>query len=147
MSDRTQTHRFIIQLGDGADPETFAFTCGANARNVTLSNNLGETTVLNCANPLDAVPEILRFLESQDTSATIAGTVAMEAWPTWRAWADDGVIKNTKLLMDETAANNGGYWLVPMILEQLEFGNEGKGLVNFTAQLKGAGRRVWYDAA
>ncbi|KMW56977.1 hypothetical protein AIOL_001935 [Candidatus Rhodobacter oscarellae] len=148
MGTGKQTHRFVIQLGDGAEQnETFAFTCGANSRNVTLTNNLGETTVLDCANPLDVVPTIIRYLESQDTSATIAGTVAMEAWPTWREWADGGTVKNVKLFMDESAANNGGHWIVPMMLQQLEFGNEGHGVVNFTANLQGAGKREWTDAA
>ena len=110
MPTGNQTTRFIIQLGDGGDPETFGFTCGANARNVTLQNNLGEATALDCDNPLDVVPSVLRFLESQDTSASISGSVTTEAWPTWRAWADAGDAKNCKLFLDESGANNGGFW-------------------------------------
>lgn len=147
MANPTTTTRFVIQLGDGGTPtETFAFTCGANARNVTLTNNLGETTVLDCASPLDVVPAILRNLESQDTSANISGSVAVESWPTWRAWADSGDTKNVKLFLDESAANNGGFWIVPMILQSLELSAENKGIVQFTAQLQGNGKRLWTDA-
>lgn len=148
MADPNQTQRLIIQLGDGGDPtEAFAHTCGANAWGVTLTNNLGENVVLDCSSPLDTVAAIIRHLESQDTSATISGTVATTSWPTWREWADNGSVKNIKLLIDESLANNGGYWTLPAILQQMDLNKEGSGVVQFTATISGAGRRTWTDAA
>lgn len=147
MADPNQTTKLIIQVGDGDDPEVFAHTCGALTFGVNLTNNLGESTVLDCTDPLTVVPAITRHLESQDTTATISGTVATTAWPTWRAWADAGTAKNIKLLLDESAANNGGYWILPAILQQLELNKEGAGRVNFTATISGAGRRTWTPAS
>lgn len=148
MGTGNQTTRLVIQLGDGGDPtENFAFTCGGNTFGVTLTNNLGENTALDCTNPLDVPAAIIRHLESQDTSVTISGMVTTEAWPTWRAWADDGVEKNIRINLDESAANNGGYWTLPAYCQQLELGKESSGKVTFTATISGAGQRVWTDAA
>ncbi len=147
MGTGNQTTRLVIQLGDGGDPETFAHTCGANSFGATLTNNLGEETVLDCDDPLDVPAAIVRHLESQDTSATISGMVATEAWPTWRAWADGGTEKNIKIFLDESAANNGGFWTLPAYLQQLEINKESSGKVRFTASISGAGQRVWTDAS
>ena len=147
MATGKQTKRLIIQLGDGATPaEAFAHTCGANTFGITLTNNLGENTVLDCTNPLDVPAVIVRHLESQDTGVTISGMVTTEAWPTWLAWADDGVEKNIKLLLDEAAADNGGFWVLPAYLASMELNKESSGKVSFSATISGAGQRVWTDA-
>lgn len=147
MPTGNQTTRLVVQLGDGATPtETFAHTCGANSFGVTLTNNLGENTVLDCTSPLDVPAAIVRHLESQDTSATISGMVTTEAWPTWRAWADDGDEKNIRIFLDESAANNGGHWELPAYCQQLELNKESSGKVTFTATISGAGQRTWTDA-
>lgn len=146
MATGNQTTRLIVQLGDGADPEVFGFTCGANSFGITLTNNLGEETVLDCDDPLDVPAVIIRHLESQDTGVNIAGMVTTEAWPTWRAWSDGGTEKNIRILLDEPAANNGGYWTLPAFLPTLELTKESSGKVRFTASISGAGQRVWTDA-
>lgn len=146
MGTGTQTTRLIVQIGDGGDPENFAHTCGANTFGVTLTNNLGENTVLDCDDPLDVPAVIIRHLESQDTAVTISGMVTVEAWPVWRAWADNGTEKNIKILLDEQAAQNGGFWTLPAFLASVEFGKENAGKVTFSATISGAGRRVWTDA-
>ncbi|GLS87686.1 hypothetical protein GCM10010873_26600 [Cypionkella aquatica] len=147
MGTGKQTTRLIVQLGNGATPtEAFAHTCGANNYNIKLTNNLGEATVLDCDDPLDLPAVITRHLESQDTAVSISGMVTTQAWPTWRGWADDGSEKNIKVLLDESAANSGGFWVVPAILSELELVKEGSGKVQFTASITGAGQRVWTDA-
>lgn len=147
MGTGNQTKRLIVQLGDGGTPtETFAHTCGANTFGITLTNNLGENTALDCDNPLDVPAAIVRHLESQDTSVTISGMVTTEAWPTWRAWADEGTEKNIKILLDEPAAKNGGHWILPALLGSVEFSKESNGKVTFSATISGAGQRVWADA-
>lgn len=147
MATGKQTTRLVIQLGDGGDPETFAHTCGANSFGITLTNNLGENTVLDCDEPLDVPAAIVRHLESQDTSCTISGMVTTEAWPTWRAWADEGSEKNIKLFLDEAAADNGGFWTLPAYLGSLELTKETSGKATFSATISGAGQRVWADAS
>ena len=89
---------------------------------------------------------IIRHLESQDTAVTISGMVTAEAWPVWRAWADNGTEKNIKILLDEAAAQNGGFWTLPAFLASVELGKESAGKVTFSATISGAGQRVWTDA-
>lgn len=139
---------FLISLGDGATPtETFAFPCGANARSVTLTNNLGEESVLDCDDPLGEIAAIQRWLESQDTSIQISGRIAKSHISVWRDWIDDGSQKNVKIEFVEALADGGGYYIVPAFLQSLEWGSEGKGTVSFTASIMGSGPRVWTDAA
>lgn len=146
MADPNQTTRLIIQLGDGQETEAFAHTCGANSWGVTLTNNLGENTVLDCTDPLGVPAAISRHLERQDTGATISGTIATTSWPTWRAWADDANKKNIRILIDESLADKGGYWGLPAYLSEFSLTKEGAGVVQFTGTISGAGRRVWTDA-
>lgn len=148
MSEGNQTGRLVIQLGDGGTPtENFAFTCGTNSQEIGLTNKAGETEILDCDNPLDAPAIVLRYLESQDTSINLAGTVTREAWPTWRQWADLGLIKNVKVILDEPAGSGGGFWVVPAMLTEMKLTKQGSAIVNFTATIMGAGKRVWTDAA
>lgn len=146
MATGNETTRLVIQVGDGGSPEVFAFTCGANSYGITLTNNLGENSVLDCDDPLDVPAVIVRYLETQDTSATISGMVTTEAWATWRDWADSATERNIKILLDESAANDGGFWTLPAFLQTLELGKETSGKVTFTATIAGAGQRVWTDA-
>lgn len=141
-----ETTRFVIQVGDGGNPETFAFTCGANSSGVTLTNNMGENSALDCQNPLDVPASIVRYLETQDTAVTIAGMVTTEAWPMWRSWADTATEKNVKLILDEPAINNGGEWILPAFLTTLQLNKSGSGKVEFDASIVGAGQRVWTAA-
>jgi len=146
MGTGKETTRLIVQIGNGADPEVFAFTCGANTFGISLTNNRGESVSLDCDDPLDMPAVITRHLESQDTSVTISGMVTTEAWPTWRGWADTGDTKNIKLLLDESAANSGGFWVLPAGLDGLELNKENAGKVSFSATISGSGKRVWTDA-
>lgn len=148
MADPRQTTRLIIQLGDGGDPtENFAHTCGANTYGIKLTNNLGETMVLDCDNPLDVPAVLLRHLESQDTAATISGTIAKSSLSTWRGWADNADTKNVKMLIDEPAVDGGGFYIVPMMLADLDIEKQGAGVVQFTAAISANGRREWADAS
>lgn len=148
MADPNTTNNFLIHIGDGGDPtETFAWLCGAKARSVTFTNNTGEVETLDCTDPTGEVAAIQRFVTSQDTSLSISGQIATTSLPTLRAWADDGDAKNIRIVIDESAADNGGYWSLPAILGSLEIAQESaKDLATFTAEISGAGRRTWTDA-
>lgn len=146
MPDPKQTTRLVIQLGDGGDPETFAFTCGANAWSVDLTNNFEEQTVLDCSAPLDSPAAITRQLESQDTKLSISGTVALPAFPAWKDWIDTGKSKNVKILLDESGADNGGFWVVPAVASGFSMNKSGSKTVEFNVDIAGTGRRVWTDA-
>ena len=138
---------FVILLGDGGSPETFAFPCGANARSATFTNNLGEETVLDCDDPTGEMAAIYRWTESQDTQLSISGRLAKGSITHWRNWIDGGAERNIRVLIDESLADEGGYYTVPAILQQVEWGAEGKKGATFTATIMGSGQRVWTPAA
>lgn len=146
MADPTLTKNFTILLGDGGGTEVFAWPCGATARSVTFTNNTGEDTVLDCTDPTGEMAALARWVESQDTQVTISGRVAISSFPTWRAWSDDASTKNIRIVIDESAANNGGYWSLPAILQSLEIGAENSATATISATIVGAGRRTWTAA-
>lgn len=149
MADPKTTNNFLIHIGDGAEPtEAFSWLCGAKARSVTFTNNTGETETLDCTDPTGEVAAIQRWVTSQDTTLSISGQIATTSLPILRAWADDADPKNIRVVIDESAANNGGYWELPALLTSLEIGQEAaKDLATFTAEISGAGRRTWTDAS
>lgn len=149
MADPILTNEFLIMIGDGATPtEGFAWLCGAKARKATFTNQTGEVEVLDCDDPTGSVAVIQRWTASQDTNLTIDGNIAVSAIPTLSAWADGGAAKNIRIVIDEALADNGGYWSLSAILEQLEMGQESaKDKATFTATIVGASRRTWTDAA
>lgn len=147
MANPNRTNRFLIKVGDGGDPETFGFPCGANARSVSLTNNLGEDVVLDCDDPLELASTIVRYLESQDTTLSIEGKISKgDSLTMWREWADSGTERNCQISIDEPAASGGGYWTVPCFLGGLELGAEGKSTMNVSASIMGNGRRIWTDS-
>lgn len=143
------SNELLITLGDGADPEEFKFPCGANSRDVELSNSFDEQTILDCDDPLTAAPFIVRQLLSQDTTATISGVLAKGAvWDAWRKWADDGVHKNIQIEVNKIAGSSamGGHWRTSAVIESFKLQSEGTATVNITATIKGSGKRVWVPA-
>lgn len=147
MAQPTLSKSFIITLGDSGDPETFSFPCGANARSVTFTNNLGEEVTLDCTDPVGAPAAIQRWLESQDTSLSISGRVSTEAFPTWRTWADTAATKNIRIEALNSASEGGGHWELPAIISSFEISSEGSATAAFSAEIVGAGARTWTDAA
>jgi hypothetical protein len=147
MAQPTLTNRFLILLGDGAEPEEFAFPCGARTRNFTITNNMDEQVVMDCDAPLDTLASIVRSPISQDVSMSIAGIVSIEAWPMWRAFSMSTLPRNVRIALDEPLARGGGHFTLPAFLQSMEFGGETTSTATFTANLVGAGQLVWVDAA
>jgi len=148
MADPVITNRFLILVGNGATPtEVFGAPCGVTVRNATFANTISEWLVMDCDDPLDYMPTMQRVVTSQDTSLEISGRLARTALPIWRAWSDSGAARNIRVLIEETAANNGGYWQLPALLTSLQIGQESLDGATISAQIAGAGRRVWTAAA
>jgi len=147
MAPPVLTNKFALFLGDGATPtEVFTWLCGLNTRGLNLTNNTDESVAMDCDTPLTTVPHMTRRTTSQDTSASGSGRVAISALPVLRQWADSGEAKNIRLMVDESAANNGGYWEFPAILQGLEIGQEDLNDATFTCTIVAAGKRTWVDA-
>lgn len=149
MAGPELVYDLLILLGDGGDPETFGAPCGANSREMKLTNALGEEMLLDCDDPIGAAAVMTRWVEGQDTDLTIGGRIATQYLAQWIAWADAtgaAAIKNIRAELGASAAQNGGHWDVPAVLESFDLGAQGKGSVSFSATIKQAGKRA-YTAA
>ena len=141
------TNQFTILLGDGGEPEAFSWPCGANSRSVSFKNNYDETTVLDCDDPMGQIASIVRSLESQDVSVEISGRLAKgESFTKWRTWANTGATKNIRIMVDESAADGGGYWTVPTVMTEFNLSSTGKTSVEVTASIVANGAPVWTAA-
>lgn len=147
MARAETSKQFKILLGDGASPEVFAWPCGANTRSASFTKEMSEETLLDCLDPLGAPSSTYRSAISQDTSLSIAGKIAMQAWPVWREFVDGDESRNIQIVIDEPLAKGGGYWTIAAHLSSFEINAEGKDTMSFTAELVGDGPRAWTDAA
>ncbi|MFQ6553395.1 phage tail tube protein [Aestuariibius insulae] len=147
MADPELSGDFLILLGDGGDPETFGFPCGATVRSVTFGKTTGEETLLDCDDPVGAAAAVSRWVEGSDTNLSISGRVAKQFFEQWRAFADDPEgRRNVRVEVYSATAGEGGHWDVPAILTEFEMGAEGKGTMTFSATLAGAASRSWTAA-
>ncbi len=150
MADPDLSSHMLILLGDGGDPETFGFPCGANARSVKYTNNTGEEVLLDCDNPMGAPAVISRWIESTDTQLSISGRIAKSAFTMWRSWIDaqgSDAKKNIRTELLDSADTGAGHHEMPAILKEFEIGAEGKSTMTFSATIVAAGARVWVPAS
>jgi hypothetical protein len=71
-----------ILLGDGATPEVFAAPCGFTTKGVTISKNLSEVSIPDCADE-DAPIWLGRDVQSQTCTISGNGVAAAESLPDW----------------------------------------------------------------
>ena len=138
--------KFLIQLGDGADPEVFTAPCALNTKGIALSGQANEFEVDDCDDP-DAPTWIERVMRSLSGEVTGEGTLAMESWNTWNAWFTSGLEKNIRVKLDETGANNGGYFSMSAVLSSLALTAQQRGLAQISVTLQSNGAIVWTAAA
>lgn len=149
MGEPTQVFDLLILLGNGGSPETFGAPCGANSREVKLTNSLGEEMLMDCDDPIGSAAVMTRWVEGQDTEMTLGGRVATQYLAQWIAWADaegTDAVKNVRIQIGATAAQNGGHWTVPAVIESFEMGAQSKGSATFSATIKQAGKRAYTEA-
>ncbi|WP_336801477.1 phage tail tube protein [Kaistia sp. MMO-174] len=74
--------KFIVKLGDGADPEVFAAPCGFTSKSLQLTKTLSEVSIPDCNEP-DAPIVIGRDVQSTSASISGEGVLAAEAVEAW----------------------------------------------------------------
>jgi hypothetical protein len=74
--------KFIVALGDGADPEVFTAPCGFTSRSLTLNKNLVEANIPDCDDP-DAPDWVARDVQSLSASVNGDGLLAAESVEVW----------------------------------------------------------------
>ena len=109
----------LVQLGDGANPETFASPAGFTDKAYKTKIATGSTDVPDADNP--DLP-MWQEIESKTISAEITGSgvLALADLSMWRAWYISGAYKNIRVVISSTAANGGGYDEMQALLTDFE---------------------------
>ena len=101
---------FLVELGNGANPEVFSVPCGFTDKSLEIKGTTGDTEVPDCDNP-DAPAWINRDMKSISATVSGQGVLAMSSLPTWQAWALNGTKKDLRVgPATQTLANGGGYF-------------------------------------
>jgi hypothetical protein len=101
---------FIVQLGDGGAPETFAKPCGLTSQGISFTKETNETTVPDCDDP-DLAAATERAVVSTSATFSGEGILAAEALPDWWAFYELNGSRNVKFELV-----GGGTWTGKMIL-------------------------------
>lgn len=103
--------QLLVQISDGASPETFAHDCLINTeRGIAFASETNRQVIPDCDNPDDPSWSVVN---KDGLSATITGsgmlhTSSVQEWDTWFN-GDDG--KNVRVLLNGVSlANGGGHW-------------------------------------
>lgn len=68
--------KIALQLGDGADPETFTTVCGLTTKGLQRTNRTSDTEVWDCTDP-DAQPQIERDILAGDWTMNGSGQAVL----------------------------------------------------------------------
>lgn len=137
--------QFKVYVGNGATPEVFAIPCGFTEKALSISKDLIDTTVPDCDDP-DAAAWIGRDVRTISASVSGNGVLAMEALPTWRAWAMSALPKNVRVELTGTGAQNGGYFAGSMHLSSFEITASLGEKVQVAVSMESDGALTWVAA-
>jgi predicted secreted protein len=105
---------FLIEVGDGADPEVFSAPCGLTSKSFNLQAATSDTNVPDCDDP-DAPSWLERDVTSLSRDITGSGVLAEESLELWDDWATSGNPKNVQISLtdgdDGTRTWTGSYIL------------------------------------
>lgn len=134
-----------LMLGNGATPdEAFAAPCGLLERAITLSKELGETNVPNCADE-DAAPWTERDVTSKSASIEGSGVLDADALPIWQSFYDDDSSRNCRIELWRNGAKVG-YWQGAFHIESFNPAAPEEGRVTLEISLQSDGAVVWTPA-
>lgn len=134
----------IIELGDGASPETFVAPCALNTKGINFTGTANEANVPDCDDP-DAPLWIERVISTLSASIAGAGTLAFESYDIWREWFLSGLERNIRVRFN-VAAPNGGYYSTSAVLTTFNTtGNQGE-LATIDIEAQSDGEVVWNAA-
>lgn len=143
---QAQTVRFSglrVLLGDGADPEVFTAPCGLTERSLTLSKELGENNVPDCADE-DAASWTERDVVSKTAEVKGQGVIDITALGTWQAFYASDTSQNVRV--EVWRGTKVGHWQGAFHLESLEFGATKGERATIQPSLQSDGAVVWTAA-
>lgn len=137
--------QLLIKIGDGANPEVFAFPCGLTTTGLNRSAETSDTTVPDCADP-DAPAWTEREVSTMSWEASGSGVLAAESVATWDAWHAAGEERNVQIDLG-TAANDGRRYTGVALLTAYNITGERGQKVNVEVTITGTGPLIAADIA
>jgi len=101
--------KLVVYLEDQATPGTYAAPCGFTEKSFSISKDLTDVTVPDCADP-DAPAWVGREVASLSWSVTGSGVLALEALEEWRTFAESSLARNVRVEITTAVGAGGGYW-------------------------------------
>ncbi len=139
--------KLLIQIGDGATPETFAHDCLINTeRGIQFSADMQEFTVPDCLSPDDpAWKETIK--DGLSAAVNGAGMTHTSSIETWFNWFKSPDTKNVRIKVDAAGADGGGYWQGAFHCSNFEVTGTRKDKATTSTSLVSSGEVSWTDAA
>jgi hypothetical protein len=131
--------QFLIQVGDGADPEVFSQPCGFTQKGFNQTANMQETSVPDCDDP-DAPAYIERAVDTLSSEVTASGVLAGEAFETYQEWFDSALSRNCRIYLK---GQTGGYYAGKYVLSAFNATNQRGQKTNVDITLSSDGQWVW----
>lgn len=141
MAQATTTRfgKFRVMLGDGADPQVYSVPCGFTSKSLTLTKNLSEVNIPDCADP-DAVPWIGRDAQSLSMSVSGEGVLAAESVETWLDAFED--VESVAVRVEIEFPAKTVAWVGRMHLSSFNPSSEQGGRVNSSVEMQSDGEMV-----
>ena len=94
---------FLIEVGDGASPETFTAPCGLTSRSLNGTAATNDTNVPDCDDP-DAPSWLERDVVSLSRDIQGSGVLAGEFFDTWNDWFESADSKHCRVTVGPNAS-------------------------------------------
>ncbi len=139
--------QLLVQIGDGATPETFAHDCLINTdRGISFSSETNRETLPDCDNPDDVSWSVMNK-SGLSASITGSGRLHTPSVKTWFAWYNSDEAKNVRVLLNGVGlANGGGHWAGAFKLTAFEVTGPETGRSSVSVTLESDGEIAWVDA-
>lgn len=144
---QAQTFRFSgfrVLLGDGGSPESFAFPCGFTDRAFTLSKEMGESNVPDCADE-DGASWIERDVVSKSAEISGEGMLDLAALSTWQAFFDTDTSRNARVELWRSGSKIG-HWQGLFHMESFENSATKGERVSISVTMQSDGAVLWTAA-
>jgi hypothetical protein len=135
--------QFLIQVGDGADPEVFAEPCGFTTKGFNQTANMQETAVPDCNDP-DAPAYIERAVDTLSSEISASGVLAGEAFDLFQDYFSSIASRNCKVFIK---GQTGGNYAGKYILSAFNITNSRGQKHNVDITLSSDGQWIWVPGA
>lgn len=139
--------QLLVQIGDGASPETFGHDCLINTqRGIAFSADTNEFVVPDCLTPEDPA---WKEVTKDGLSAQISGTGMLHtsSVKTWFDWFKGPDTKNIRVKVNVPGADGGGYWQGAFHLTAFEVTGDRNAKAESSETLISSGPVTWVDNA